>query len=365
MSKKSDKKKPGLFVRILRVVGCVLLAIVLIFAGLIGYLTITEYDPDDVIALEAQGSADDTLEAGDSFTLMSWNMGYAALGDNADFFMDGGSGVITADEDRVSSNMAGIIEEIESVDPDIFFLQEIDRDSKRSHHMDELSGMQENFDDYTSVFANNYKVSYVPYPVPTLGKVDSGIATFSEYGIENCERIQLPISFSWPVRTANLKRCLLVSRVPVEGTDKELVLVNLHLEAYDSGEGKIAQTKMLAELLNQEYEKGNYVIAGGDFNQIFSSANEEAYPLKEGMWHPGVIDISEIKGDWNFLMDESVPSCRSLDQPYAGADHSDFQYYLIDGFIVSGNITVDEFSNEDLEFVCSDHNPVVLKATLN
>jgi len=45
------------------------------------------------------------------------------------------------------------------------------------------------------------------------------------------------------------------------------VLVNLHLEAYDSGEGKIAQTKLLVEFLEQEYAKGNYVIAGGDFNQ--------------------------------------------------------------------------------------------------
>ena len=34
-------------------------------------------------------------------------------------------------------------------------------------------------------------------------------------------------------------------RVPIEGTDRELVLVNLHLEAYDDGEGKIAQTRQL------------------------------------------------------------------------------------------------------------------------
>ena len=57
--------------------------------------------------------------------------------------------------------------------------------------------------------------------------------------------------------------------MPLEGTDKELVLINFHLEAYDSGEGKIAQSKMLAEKLESEYQQGNYVIAGGDFNQTF------------------------------------------------------------------------------------------------
>ena len=67
---------------------------------------------------------------------------------------------------------------------------------------------------------------------------------------------------------------------------------------------------------------------------------------------------------WQFLMDASVPSCRSLDQPYAGADREGFQYYLIDGFIVSGNVTVQSLENLDLDFACSDHNPVLMQVAL-
>ena len=33
------------------------------------------------------------------------------------------------------------------------------------------------------------------------------------------------------------------------------------------------------ELLQREYEKGNYVIAGGDFNQTFDTVPEDLYPL--------------------------------------------------------------------------------------
>jgi endonuclease/exonuclease/phosphatase family metal-dependent hydrolase len=286
------------------------------------------------------------------------------LGDNADFFMDGGSSVKTADTKRVNENMQGVVNEITAVKPDVFFLQEADRNSSRSNHINEYGLLQDIFNNYNSTFANNFKVSFLPYPVPPMGKVDSGVATFSSYPITDAERRQLPIPFSWPVSMVNLKRCLLVSRVKIEGSDKYLVLVNLHLEAYDDGEGKIAQTKMLAEFLSSEAKQGNYVIAGGDFNQIFSSADKTKYPAQEGKWTAGEIDITQFDGNWQFLMDSSVPSCRSLDQPYENADKATFQYYLIDGFIVSENIKVESCKNQDLGFKVSDHNPVVMKITL-
>ena len=339
-------------------------AVLLLAAALLLFLTLTEYKPKDSEAVIINGGTQRRLAPGDSLTLMSWNLGYGALGDNADFFMDGGKGVITADQARLESNLAGILAEIKAVNPDILLTQEIDRPSRRSLNIDQVARLQQQLDGYVYAFANNYKVAFVPYPWPPLGKVDSGMASFSAYQVDKAERLQLPISFSWPVRMANLKRGLLITRLPIESSDKQLVVINLHLEAYDDGEGKIAQTKMLAEVLEKEAAQGHYVIAGGDFNQIFSTADDSKYPAQEGKWAAGKIDVSQINGDWQFLMDESLPSCRSLDQPYAGADKSGFQYYLIDGFIVSGNLQVNFLGTRDLDFVVSDHNPVVLQVTL-
>ena len=63
-------------------------------------------------------------------------------------------------------------------------------------------------------------------------------------------------------------------------------------------------------------------------------------------------------------MDHETASCRSLDQPLAGADLGSFQFYLIDGFIVSSNIRVERLQTLDLGFVNSDHNPVVVEFIL-
>jgi len=63
-------------------------------------------------------------------------------------------------------------------------------------------------------------------------------------------------------------------------------------------------------------------------------------------------------------MDARTPSCRSLDRPLKGADKDTFQYYLIDGFIVSDNLRVEALETVGLDFVHSDHNPVRLTVTL-
>ena len=362
MSNNSKKNKKGfrIWKLPLYLIGFVLIVAV---AGLI-FLTVTEYRPEDRETVTIEDGGQKKLAEGQSFTLMSWNIGFGALGDNADFFMDGGKGVKTADTARLESNMAGILREIDAVRPDILLIQEIDRDSARSEGMNQVRRIAEHLQDFSCSFANNLKVAFLPYPIPPIGKVDSGIATYSSFAVGSAERIQLPIPFPWPVRMANLKRCLLVSRLPVEGSGRELVLVNLHLEAYDSGEGKVAQTRKLAELLEAEAAKGNYVIAGGDFNQIFSNYDKNKYPQQEGKWVVGEIDVNAFTAGWQFLMDDAVPTCRSLDQPYAGADKTSFQYYLLDGFIVSANVQADLMITRDLDFVCSDHNPVVMRVTL-
>ena len=76
------------------------------------------------------------------------------------------------------------------------------------------------------------------------------------------------------------------------------------------------------------------------------------------MWQPGVINAESFGDGFSLLMDNTVPSCRSLDRPLAGTPREEFQFYLIDGFILSPNVEAESVETLDYGFICSDHNPV-------
>ena len=367
MNKKNKSPWKKLLIGILIFIG----AIMLVIAAFLCWISVNEYKPADVEKVEITKEATETLTKGDSFRVMAWNMGYGALGDNADFFMDGGTSVMSATEERVDINIAGIAGGVLQQDPDFLLLQEVDLNSKRSYYKNEREELEMRIPgEYDKTFAYNFKAKYVPYPFPeNIGQVEGGILTFSKYKVSDASRISLPSPFKWPVRALNLKRCLLVNRIPVQdengnSSGEELVLVNVHLEAYDDGEGKKEQTEILRSFLQEEYDKGNYVIAGGDFNQTFSNLDVSMYPKYDGMWHCGEIDVSVFDNDWQFLMDNSYPTCRSLDKPFAGADRDSFQYYMIDGFVVSKNVEVSNVETIKAYFAPSDHNPVVIDVKL-
>lgn len=352
--------------RVFKIIGIVLLAIIVLAAALLIWLTATEYKPgakESVKVTAADGSAAKTLAPGDSLSVLTWNVGYGGLGKDSDFFMDGGKGVRDADEATVKSYVKGIYDTVYNGDgkADVYMFQEVDNNSHRTFGIDETEPLSEGGN---STFALNFSVNFIPYPIPPIGRVQSGLLTVSDYGIESAQRISLPTPFKWPTRVANLKRCLLANYIPLKGTDKYLVIVDLHLEAYDSGEGKIAQTKVLNEFIQKEYDKGNYVITGGDFNQEFPGALV-AYPnTHQKLWTPGILDASMIPEGWNFAYDTASPSCRLLNQPYDPDDTEDTQYYVIDGFIVSPNVKVQSVKTLSEGFANSDHNPVLLKVTL-
>ena len=347
---------------ILKILGGTLGGIALLLIGLILFLSVTEFKPADresVTNYKIEENAP-MLQEGQTVTVYSWNIGYAGLGKDSDFFMDGGKMTDPPSQEAVEENMAAIQEYIGSQTADAWLLQEVDVNSARTEKMDQFALLQEAWNG-SSGFAYNYKCPFVPIPLPPLGQIESGIATLTAGATaEEMERVSLPCPFSWPVRVAQIKRCLMITRMPIEGSDKELVLVNLHLEAYDDGEGKKAQTEILLQVLQAEYEKGNYVIAGGDFNQSFPGVLEQ-YPIQDPQkWTPGILEDGTLPEGWQFAYDLSAPTCRLLDQPYNAA----CQLYVIDGFILSPNVQLNAVQTQDLDFQNSDHNPVRLEVTL-
>lgn len=336
---------------------------VALVAGGIGYLTAVEYRPKEIEVLDVKGESSKKLKLKDKMSVLTFNVGYGCNDENSDFFLDGGSKIIGASKETVENNMKGIQKIIEEQDTDVVFLQEIDKDSKRAYGVPEIEYARKAFEEKGNVtYSRNYDCKYIPYPFPTMtGRVNSGAVTLNSFEVKEAERYNLPTNYKWPIRVCQLKRGLLVERVPLEDSDKEVVLVNLHLEAYDTAEGKTAQTKVLVDLLQSEYEKGNYVIAGGDFNQSFPNAGTlEKYPLIDSTYYvPEEMDASILPDTWQWAVDTTTPSARLLNMPYDKEDEKT-QYYVIDGFILSPNVKLEEIKTLEEQFKYTDHNPVKL-----
>ena len=126
--------------KVLKWIGIFVGAILLVGIIFLIWLTAVEYKPADTEKVEVDSTygSQKLLYEGDEFSLMTWNIGYGCLGDNADVFRDGGKGVMTATQERREVNIAGLKGTIVSKEPDIIFFQEVDRDSKRSYNKDEL-----------------------------------------------------------------------------------------------------------------------------------------------------------------------------------------------------------------------------------
>ncbi len=351
--------------KLLKTVLIILGVILLCAAAFILWLSVTEFKPGDVsdVKIEANSEVSGlTPFLDEEFSVISWNIGYAGLGKGSDFFMDGGENVSSADQDTVNASLLGIYKTLysDSEPATVFMLQEVDQNSTRTYGKNEVEALGIN----NSAYALNYSCKFVPYPIPPIGRVNSGLLTTTVYDIGSAERISLPCPFDWPVSMANLKRCLLVSYLPISGTDSKLVIVNLHLEAYDDGAGKIAQTKQLREFIQSEYEKGNYVIAGGDFNQIFPGGLEKYPNTHTENWEPGQLSDDIMPEGWTLAYDLETPSCRLLNQPYDASDTENTQYYVIDGFILSPNVELISVNTLDEGFEYSDHNPVKIQVKL-
>ena len=137
------------------------LVILLGLAGLLGWLTMTEYNPDPIEELEPLSyQAVNTLPEGARLNVLSWNIGYAGLGAEQDFLMDGGQTVRPGEENVVRRYLKGIEETLQSGSYDLVLLQEVDMDAARTYSIDEAQRLASG----TSYQALNYSCPYVPNP---------------------------------------------------------------------------------------------------------------------------------------------------------------------------------------------------------
>ena len=174
-------------------------------------------------------------------------------------------------------------------------------------------------------------------------------------------RRSLPIAESLS-RFIDLDRCYAVNRIRTDN-DKELVVFNVHTSAYGTnGDLQQQQLSKLFADMQQEYEKGNYVLCAGDFNHDFVGNSKEIFNKEvpaQYTWaaaFPDAMIPAHFNKLTNYASGITTPSCRNSDKPYG----EDCFTLTVDGFIVSDNLDVTYMDVMDTGFAYSDHNPVKL-----
>lgn len=346
--------------------------LLVIVAGYMIYVFAAYYRVEDNQVLDVvsmNGADHGELTANETYRVASYNIGFGAYSDDYSFFMDGGKESRARSPQAVNDNISGAMETVNAIGPQLLLLQEVDIRGTRSYHINELEHLIDNmvyglFQNRT--FAQNYDSPYLFWPLNAPhGANKAGMVTCSAFPITSAVRRQLPIE-DGIMKLVDCDRCYSVQRIPLTDQSAELVLYNLHLSAYTS-DGKIAeeQLEMLFSDMLSEYRKGNYTIAGGDFNKDILGNSEEVFGISgpEYTWAqpiPAELVPEGMRIVAPFDEENPVPSCRNADRPY-GPDN---YVVTVDGFIVSGNVEVVEAKVWDTGFRWSDHNPVYMDFVL-
>lgn len=341
-------------VKVLRILSFLILLLVLYPVLHLLWSTITDFKPENTTPLVASKKLSNKTIDRDTLSFYSWNIGYCGLGAQSNFFYDSDTELlpkgkmVRSPKHLVDLYQKGVKETVASLNVDFILLQEVDINSTRSYYTNEYDFIKEALDEHTSVFAKNYDVSRVPVPYLTpwdvIGKVHSGLGSFSKYFPVESVRKTLPGEYAWPVKVFHLDRCMIYQRFQTNN-GPDLVVINTHFSAYDTGGFmKKQQLQFLIEVVENEYKKGNYVVVGGDWNQT-----------------PKELEIGEKLKDWKLAYEPNKTTVRSNVDEYKKGQTKE---KLIDYFLVSPNVKILNSQTEKMDFVYSDHEPVKIEISL-
>jgi endonuclease/exonuclease/phosphatase family metal-dependent hydrolase len=205
------------------------------------------------------------------FSIVTYNIGYlSGMTNNLP---------IAKSKSLFDDNLQKVINETKKVNPDIIAFQEIDYDASRSYNVNQEEKIADLGYNYRAK-SINWDVRYLPFPSWPIsmhfGKVISGQSIISKYPLKEQQRIVLQRVADAPFHrdAFYLERLAQVVKVILNG--KEVILINIHLEAFDK-DTRVKQFEEVVAIFNKY--KNNYpTILLGDFN---SRARDENAIVKK------------------------------------------------------------------------------------
>ena len=290
--------------------------------------------------------------AGDKLQLTTWNIGYGALGARANFAADGGNDLRALSRAEIEAAVKAIAEEVKKFGSDILLLQELANPNWLTRQVPVLGQIDDALKSYASSFWEGLRLPYVPKWL----NLSHGMGVFSQKLITDMQAYRLQTESGSIFAGIKKHYAKIVSRLPIDGSDREWVVINVHLSAFDKG-AKVRQEQIgeVFDMANIEYQRGNYVVIGGDWNMRLVAKEFPHETRGTNNFIAPDFPVEKLPKGWQIVADDSVPTVRALHRPYEfGVNNTS----IIDGFAFSPNVSLVDIAAKDMAFKHTDHHPV-------
>lgn len=236
-------------------------ALTAVFFALIGFyfwasspnLPKTRYNEIKALEVPAQIQNDSV------HSIITYNLGY----------LSGMTNNLPVEKPRslFEQNMAKVIRALKKADADIISFQEIDFSANRSYYINQPEEIAKLGYPFTGLTVN-WDKKYVPFPYYPFsvhfGKMISGQSVLSKYKILEQKRIALDRDPDNPFYYDSFYLDRLAQVVKIKVRNETLVLINVHLEAYNPST-RAKQMQQIKKLYLQYYKDFPTILLG-DFN---------------------------------------------------------------------------------------------------
>jgi endonuclease/exonuclease/phosphatase family metal-dependent hydrolase len=244
----------------------VFLAVVVLFSC---RSLVTTYE-DVESAIYYEDASQESAEFNDTLKVMTWNIRFGAA--RIPFFGDSCGDRVLMTQAETEGYLNSIVDYINSTEPDILLLQEVDISSKRSAYVNQLQYILNRTHLNYGVYASMWNAEIIPSD--GLGRVDVGNAVLSRWEITDAERIQLPLRTDQDALTQYfyLRRNILKAKIALP-IDKAFYAVNIHATAFATDDTKQKHIARYKEVLDDLDLLGATFVTGGDLNSVPPSAD--------------------------------------------------------------------------------------------
>jgi len=334
---------------ILKVIGLGVVSLFIVFAAVLG----TNYFNTSIKI--QKHVIHNTRTVGPVITVMDWNIGYAGLGKDSDFIMDGGENLLPPSREIVEVNLNGIADIMKANPADFYIIQEVSKPDMLNMGVDVLDGVRAALPDHSSWFTYDFSTRFIP----TKWALKHGLSSFTPFAPDNISVRRLP---NEPEKLGGIiGRQYHVQITEFKENGRDWALLNIHLSAFDEGGNiRVQQLEKLLEIAAEYYADGKHVIIGGDWNmQLTPTDFPNNTEMKQLFWLK-VLPKEKIPSEWQLAFDTRVATVRTNYQPYIKGEN---YTTIIDGFLVSPNVEVVSVEGIDTNFEFTDHQPVLAQFT--